>query len=115
VNDTQFADACGVGASPLDFIALSFDLAHPPSGIELTPGEVYTIFQSLLSVQPVEGWSALPNVINAAKAATKLRWASPLEVKNAADRVFTEKFGPRDASKTKAKVYSFQIDRDSLR
>ncbi|KAF9520716.1 hypothetical protein BS47DRAFT_1374626 [Hydnum rufescens UP504] len=84
VNDTQFGDACGVG-------------------IELTPGEVYAVFQSLLSVQPVEGWSALPNVINAAKAATKLRWASPLDVKNAADRVFTEKFGPRDTSKTKAK------------
>lgn len=97
---------CWYVASPLSISVI--DLIHFYSGIELTPEEVYAIFLSLLSVQPVEGWSALPNVINAAKAATKLRWASPLDVKNAADRVFTEKFGPRETSKPKPKVCDFR-------
>lgn len=73
-------------------------------GIELTPEEIYTIFRSLVNAQRIEGWSALQAVISAAKNATKLRWAPPLDVKNAADRVFTEKFGPKETGKPKAKV-----------
>ena len=73
-------------------------------GIELSPEETYAVLKSLLTTQRVEGWSALQGVITAAKTATRLRWAPPLDVKNAADRVFTELFGPKEASKGKAKV-----------
>ena len=74
------------------------------SGVELSPEEILTIFKSLVDTQRIEGWSALQGVITAAKTATRLRWAPPLDVKNAADRVFTEKFGPKEAQKPKPKV-----------
>lgn len=74
-------------------------------GIELSPEEIRSIFLSLVRMQKIEGWANLQAVTQAAKTATKLRWAPPLEVKNAADSVFTEIFGPKEAGKPKAKVH----------
>lgn len=55
-----------------------------PTGIELSPEEIRSIFLSLVRMQKIEGWGNLQAVTQAAKTATKLRWAPPLEVKNAA-------------------------------
>ena len=33
-----------------------------------------------------------------------LRWANPLEIKNAVERVFAQVFGAKEAAKPKAKV-----------
>lgn len=75
------------------------------SGVELSPDEIYSILKSLVTNQRIEGWAALQSVLTAAKTATKLRWAPPLEVKNAGDRLFTELFGPKETiDKSKPKV-----------
>lgn len=84
VEEKLFNPACGVG-------------------IELSLEEIRSIFLSLVRMQKIEGWANLQAVTQAAKTATKLRWAPPLEVKNAADSVFTEIFGPKDTGKPKAK------------
>ncbi|KAF8341519.1 glutamine-tRNA ligase [Cantharellus anzutake] len=77
IDSNAFDAACGVG-------------------VELTPDDIYSILKSLVTSQRIEGWGSLQSVLSAAKNATKLRWAPPLEVKNAGDRVFTELFGPKE-------------------
>lgn len=104
VEEKLFNPACGVGRSTQ---YASFALTDNPYcflGIELSPDEIRSIFLSLVRMQKIEGWANLQAVTQAAKTATKLRWAPPLEVKNAADSVFTELFGPKEAGKPKAKV-----------
>jgi glutaminyl-tRNA synthetase len=49
------------------------------------------------------GWANLGVVIGALKN-TDLRWANPLELKNAVETAFTEKFGVKEATKPKGKV-----------
>jgi hypothetical protein len=42
--------------------------------------------------------------MNGLKSIPDLRWASPLEMKNATERVFAEKFGAKGSAAPKAKV-----------
>ncbi|KIL70188.1 hypothetical protein M378DRAFT_183755 [Amanita muscaria Koide BX008] len=51
----------------------------------------------------VDGWASLATVINVLKKSPELRGAKPLDVKNAVEKVFLEKFGPKEAIKPKAK------------
>ncbi|KAG8901297.1 hypothetical protein FRB99_005412 [Tulasnella sp. 403] len=83
VNDTEFNEECGVG-------------------VDLAPEEISSRVQSHFEAQAVEGWSSLMSFINSAKATRELRWAPPLEVKTSAERLFTEKFGAKEAA-TKGK------------
>ena len=53
------------------------------------------------------GWNNLGAAIGGLKG-TDLRWANPLELKNAVENAFTEKFGTKEASKPKGKVGSLQ-------
>jgi len=41
------------------------------------------------------------------KGTPELRWASPLEVKNAVERAFTKTFGAKETAKSKGKVGEF--------
>jgi len=52
----------------------------------------------------VSGWTSLGAVISGVKNIPSLRWANPLEIKNAVERVFTRTFGVKEAAKPKAKV-----------
>jgi glutaminyl-tRNA synthetase len=52
----------------------------------------------------VTGWANLSSVITGVKGTPELRWASPLELKNSVERVFTEKFGAKETAKLKGKV-----------
>ncbi len=58
------------------------------------------------------GWNNLGAAIGGLKG-TDLRWANALELKNAVESAFTEKFGAKGAAKPKAKVrpyYSTSVD-----
>jgi glutaminyl-tRNA synthetase len=63
-------------------------------------------FKEYATEQAAVGWSALGSVINSAKLTPGLRWANALEMKKAADQVFTDLFGPKDQAKAKAKARS---------
>ncbi|CCM05577.1 uncharacterized protein FIBRA_07804 [Fibroporia radiculosa] len=73
-------------------------------------GVGFTITAEQLSARVVEyvassaasGWSNLGAIIGSLKS-TELRWANPLDLKNAVERAFTEKFGPKEAAKGKGK------------
>jgi glutaminyl-tRNA synthetase len=52
----------------------------------------------------VSGWSSLGPVISALKSTPELKWANPLDIKNATDKIFLVKFGPKESSKAKGKV-----------
>jgi glutaminyl-tRNA synthetase len=59
---------------------------------------------SYIRENAVTGWPNLGSVISGVKGSPALRWANPLEVKNAVEKVFTETFGAKEAVKPKAKV-----------
>lgn len=50
-------------------------------------------------------WSALSGAIGDLKA-TDLRWASPLDVKNAVEKAFTDAFGSKEEAKAKVRLNS---------
>lgn len=52
----------------------------------------------------MSGWTSLGAVISGVKNIPSLRWANPLEIKNAVERVFTRTFGAKEAARPKAKV-----------
>jgi hypothetical protein len=43
----------------------------------------------------ITGWASLSTVINGLKGAPDLRWANPLELKNAVEKAFTQQFGEK--------------------
>jgi len=51
----------------------------------------------------------LSSVLSGVKGTTELRWASPLEVKDAVENAFTEKYGVKEAAKPKGKVSQFDV------
>ena len=52
----------------------------------------------------VSGWANLSSVIGSLKSKPELRWANPLDLKNAAEKVFTNLFGEKTAIKAKAQA-----------
>ncbi|PPR04044.1 hypothetical protein CVT24_010619 [Panaeolus cyanescens] len=84
INEEEFNKECGVGFS-------------------ITPEQLTATVKAYVENNNVAGWANLGPVISGTKATPELRWASPLEVKNAVEAVFLEKFGPKEAAKPKAK------------
>lgn len=78
-------------------------LIYPP-GINLTDEDISSSVESHLSSNSVAGWPAVTSVLGTLKTTTNLRWANPLAVKTAVERVFTEKFGTKESAKGKPKV-----------
>lgn len=56
------------------------------------------------SADAILGWTNLGAAITGLKSLPDLRWASPLDLKNAVEKAFSEKFGAKEAAKPKAKV-----------
>jgi len=67
-------------------------------------GDPYSFANKYLETNPVDGWASLSTVINILKKSPELNGVKPLDVKNAVEKVFTEKFGPKEAAKPKVKV-----------
>ncbi|KAF8897714.1 glutamine-tRNA ligase [Infundibulicybe gibba] len=84
IDDKDFEKACGIGFS-------------------ITPEEVYQHITSYITTNAITGWANLGPVISAVKGTAELRWVNPLEVKNAVDKIFLDKFGPKETAKPKAK------------
>jgi glutaminyl-tRNA synthetase len=74
------------------------------AGFSITPEELHTYVTEYISSNTVSGWDDLNSVISRVKGLPRLRWASPLEVKNSVEKAFTENFGTKDVAKPKGKV-----------
>ncbi|KAL1760102.1 tRNA synthetases class I, catalytic domain-containing protein [Schizophyllum commune] len=72
-------------------------------GFSITPEELYKQIAEIAEPSASKGWAGLGAVISAAKAVPSLRWANALEVKATVEKLFLEKFGPKEAAKPKAK------------
>lgn len=73
-------------------------------GFTISPKELYVQVEAHVAATKITGWASLGPVISALKNTPELRWANPLEVKTTVDKVFLDKFGPKEATKPKAKV-----------
>ncbi|KAI6047479.1 glutaminyl-tRNA synthetase [Pisolithus marmoratus] len=72
-------------------------------GFTITGAQLEDHVKQYVDANNASNWSYLGAVIGGVKNIPALRWASPLDVKNAAERVFTEKFGPKEGARPKAK------------
>lgn len=76
-------------------------------GFSVTPAELAAQITNYLSTSAATGWANLGQTIGALKS-TDLRWANPLELKNAVEAAFAEKFGAKEAAKPKGKVRAYR-------
>ncbi|CAL1701118.1 unnamed protein product [Somion occarium] len=86
IDQSDFDKSCGVGKS-----------------FTITPADIAAQVSSYISSAAVSGWANLGAVIGGLKNSPELRWANPLEVKNAVETAFTERFGTKETAKSKGK------------
>ncbi|KAG6854889.1 hypothetical protein C0991_012079 [Blastosporella zonata] len=84
IDDAEFDRECGVG-------------------FNITPEELHVQVAKYIASNKVAGWANLGAVISALRATPDLRWASPVDVKNAVEKSFTETFGAKEAAKPRGK------------
>ncbi|KAG6821559.1 hypothetical protein H0H93_000068 [Arthromyces matolae] len=72
-------------------------------GFVITPEELTDRVSHYIASKSVAGWASLGAVISALRATPELRWANPVEVKDAVERKFRETFGEKEAAKSKGK------------
>ncbi|KAG6903466.1 hypothetical protein C0995_005489 [Termitomyces sp. Mi166 len=84
INETEFDKECGIGFS-------------------ITPEELDDRVKKYIASNAVAGWASLGAVISALRATPQLRWANPLDVKNAVEKSLTEIFGAKESAKPKGK------------
>jgi glutaminyl-tRNA synthetase len=87
--------ACSRSICELIAICLDFSIA---------PEELYALVEANVASNDIAGWTGLGPVVSALKNSPELRWAAPLDVKNAVDKAFIAKFGPKESAKSKTKV-----------
>ncbi|RXW25236.1 hypothetical protein EST38_g598 [Candolleomyces aberdarensis] len=83
-DEAEFDKECGVGFS-------------------IEPAQIVEHVKSYLTSNAVAGWANLGATITAVKSISEVRWASPVEIKNAVESVFLEKFGSKQAAPPKSK------------
>ncbi|KAF8557039.1 glutaminyl-tRNA synthetase [Imleria badia] len=91
VNEAEFNETCGVGFT-------------------ITADQLGAFVNEYIQSNSVSGWTSLGAVISGVKNIPSLRWANPLEIKNAVERVFSQSFGAKEASKSKAKESKKETD-----
>jgi glutaminyl-tRNA synthetase len=74
------------------------------SGFVISPTELLAQINKYITTNTIPGWASLGPVISALKSTPELRWANPLEVKNAVEKAFIDNFGPKEAAKPKGKA-----------
>jgi glutaminyl-tRNA synthetase len=79
---------------------------YPMLGFSVTPDELYARVTDYVASNTVTGWANFSTVVNGVKGTPELRWANPLELKNAVEKAFTERFGAKDVAKSKGKTTS---------
>jgi hypothetical protein len=73
-------------------------------GVNLSNEEIEALVESHFNDQSPDSWAAIMGFISSAKGTPGLRWASPLEVKLAVEKLFTAKFGAKEAGGAKSKT-----------
>lgn len=73
-------------------------------GFSIEPAQILEHAKAFISSSAVSGWANLGTVISGLRSNADLRWANPLEIKNAVEKAFLETFGPKEAVKPKPKV-----------
>lgn len=106
MNEAEFNETCGVGESVIQspcqrFVGRSTIIRL---GFSITPVQLDAFVNEYIQSNSVSGWTSLGAVIGGVKNIPSLRWASPLEIKNAVEHVFTQVFGAKEAAKPKVKV-----------
>ncbi|EIM88595.1 glutamine-tRNA ligase [Stereum hirsutum FP-91666 SS1] len=84
IDDSDFDIQCGVGFS-------------------ITAEELALRVTEYIKANAVAGWTNLGSTITGLKNTPELRWASPLDLKNAVEKAFLETFGAKETAKAKAK------------
>lgn len=107
IDEAEFNKECGVGA--LLKVVDKSTMPHLLSGVSITPEELNVRVTEYIQSNAVAGWVSLGAVISALRASPELRWANPLDVKNAVEKGFTEVFGAKEAAKPKGKVRSRDV------
>lgn len=74
------------------------------TGFTITAAEISAQVAAFLTSSATTGWTNLGTVLGGLRNTPELRWANPLEVKNAVEVAFTDKFGVKETSKPKGKV-----------
>ena len=75
-----------------------------PLGFSITADELSDKVKSYMGSVTLAGWSNLSSTISSLKATPELRWANPVELKNAVEKAFTAAFGEKTAIKAKGNV-----------
>ncbi|KAF4601983.1 hypothetical protein EYR40_005184 [Pleurotus pulmonarius] len=84
INDVDFDAQCGVGFT-------------------ITAEELLGHVNEYITSNAIAGWDKLGSVITSIRNTPALRWANPLDIKNAVETAFNNTFGPKQAAKPKAK------------
>ncbi|KIP10691.1 hypothetical protein PHLGIDRAFT_125388 [Phlebiopsis gigantea 11061_1 CR5-6] len=100
-TDQVSAAAKYLEASPLPVDQADFD-KQCGVGFSITAVELAGKAKDYVAASTATGWANLGATIGALKS-TDLRWANPLELKNAVEAAFTERFGAKEAAKPKGK------------
>ena len=79
----------------------------------VTPEQVFESVSDYLASNSAASWIDLSSVLAGVKSMPILRWANTFDVKTSVERAFTEKFGPKEVAKAKAKVPAIYISEDS--
>ncbi|KAI0082442.1 glutamine-tRNA ligase [Panus rudis PR-1116 ss-1] len=90
IDQAEFDNECGVGFT-------------------ITPAEIATHVANYITSAAVSGWANLGQVIGGLRSSPELRWANALEVKNAVEAAFTERFGAKETAKSKGKEQKKEV------
>ena len=80
-------------------------------GFSITPEELYAQATSYIGANATSGWSSRSSVIGGLKNTPDLRWASPLDLKNAVEKAFVGIFGSKEEALAKLKAEKTKVDR----
>jgi glutaminyl-tRNA synthetase len=82
---------------------------HQFVGFSITPEELHARATSHIAANTISGWSSLSSVIGGLKSAPDLRWANPLELKNAVEKIFVDTFGSKEEALAKLKAEKAKV------
>jgi len=116
VDDDQFDHECGVGQFVHVHVCScdpnAFFHHHPfgrnprthLTGFSITPEALSYAVSEYVNSSAVTGWANMGAAITALRNTPALRWANPLEIKNAVEAALAARFGAKEVAKPKSKV-----------
>ena len=116
VSTDQIQTACEYAAS-VD--TLDDDAAfneHCGVGVIVSPAECVAVVRSKMDTHRAEiteagGWPKMSLIMSAVRGAPSLRWAQPVDIKNAVEAELTAQFGPRAAATKKKSAPAPKADK----